>query len=196
MIKRIVLLMAVVLVAGLVSANAATWNVDQTHSSVGFKVRHLVVSKTSGVFTDFAGSVEFDGENLAAGSAELTVQVTSVDTDDEKRDNHLRSADFFDVENHPTMSFKSTKVVPGTGSEFQLVGDLTMKGITKEVTFDCDFNGVMDDPWGNKRAGFSAKTKIDRQDFDVSFSKALETGGLVVGNEVEIMLELELVSAK
>ena len=194
MFKYLFSFLALVLMLS-VSASAAEWKIDAPHSSVGFSVRHLVVSKTTGHFTAFSGTVSFDGQNVAGGSAEWTIQVASVDTDDQKRDDHLRGADFFDVEKFPAMTFKSTKVIPGEDGSFQLVGDLTIKGMTKEVTFDCEFNGVISDPWGGTRAGFSAGTSINRQDFGISWNKALDTGGLMVGNTVNITMEVELVKA-
>ncbi len=177
------------------TSNADNWSVDVAHSSIGFSVRHMVVAKTTGKFNDFEGTVQFDGKNIEKGSASIAAQVASIDTDDQKRDDHLRSADFFDVEKYPSMSFKSKKVVKGEGNEFQLVGDLTIKDVTKEVTFDCEFHGLVTDPMGNTRAGFSAETSIDRQDFNVKWNKTLDAGGLVVGNEVTVNLEIELVKA-
>lgn len=176
-------------------SSAATWNVDVAHSSVGFSVRHMVVSKTKGNFDEFTGSVEFDGKDLAAGSVDFNVQTATVDTDDEKRDEHLRSADFFEAATYPVMTFKSKKIT-ATGTNFKLVGDLTIKDVTKEVTFDCEFSGVLDDPWGNTRAGFSATTKIDRKEFNITFGNVMDNGGLVVGDEVTIEVELELIKAK
>lgn len=170
------------------------WSVDNAHSSVSFSVRHMVIAKTKGDFKDFEGTVHYDGNSFKGSSAEFTIKVASLDTDNEKRDEHLRSADFFDVEKYPDMTFKSTKVIPVDENNFKLVGDLTIKDVTREVTFDCEFYGSTADPWGNTRAGFSARSSINRQDFNITWSKALETGGLVVGDEVEIMMELELVS--
>jgi polyisoprenoid-binding protein YceI len=194
MFKYLFSFLALVLMLS-VSAGAAEWNIDAPHSSVGFSVRHLVVSKTTGHFTAFSGTVNFDGQNVAGGSAEWSIQVASIDTDDKKRDDHLRGADFFDVEKFPAMTFKSKKVIPGEDRKFQLLGDLTIKGITKEVTFDVEFNGAIKDPWGGTRAGFSAGTSINRQDFGISWNKALDTGGLMVGNTVNITMEVELVKA-
>ena len=191
--RRRLLSVAVLVALMGVSAQADQWHIDKVHSTVGFSVRHMVVSKVIGRFRDFTGSLNFDGKNVAAGTAEMTVQMTSIDTDEPKRDDHLRSADFFDVANFPTMTFKSKKVIPGKDGAFQLVGDLTLRGITKEVTFDCEFNGVVSDPWGGTRAGFSAQTKINRQDFKVSWNQTLDAGGVVVGDEVTVMLDLEWV---
>jgi len=195
MIKRITLTMLLLAVFAI-GANADTWNFDVAHSSVGFSTKHMVVSKVTGNFTKFEGSVEFDGENLVQGSVEVTIDVSSVDTNNEKRDDHLKTSEFLDAENYPQMTFKSKKVVSGGDNEFQIIGDLTLRGVTKEVTLESEFNGTVQDPWGGTRAGFSAETTINRQDFGVSFHKALETGGLVVSDKVKINLEIELVKAQ
>lgn len=190
---------ALCLVAVFATATAAeSWTVDPVHSIVEFSVRHMVISKVKGRFGEFAGTVDFDGKSPAGGSVELTVQIASIDTDDEERDGHLKSPDFFDAEKNPTMTFKSKKVVmvDGKTGEFKLIGDLTMAGTTKEVTFDCEFNGVAVDPWGNTKSGFSASTVINRQEFGLTWSKTIETGGLLVGNDITIVLELELLKTE
>lgn len=194
MFKKSLFMLLLVFAISSISS-AASWNVDVAHSSVGFSVRHMVVSKTKGNFDEFTGKIEFDGKDVAAGSVEFTVQTASVDTDDEKRDEHLRSADFFEAETYPVMTFKSKKIT-ATGTKFKMVGDLTIKDVTKEVTFDCEFSGALDDPWGNTRAGFSASSKIDRKEFNIAFGKVMDNGGLVVGDEVTIEVELELIKAK
>jgi polyisoprenoid-binding protein YceI len=187
------IVLVLMLTAGM--TQAATWSFDKAHSSIGFSVRHMVISKTTGNFDDFNGVLEFDGENVQSGKVELTVQMASVDTDDEKRDDHLRTEDFFDVDKYPIMIFKSTKITDLNGSNFKLTGILTIKDVSKEVTFDCEHNGTIKDPWGNTRAGFTAETEINRQDFNVSFSKILDGGGLLVGDNVEIKLELETIQS-
>lgn len=190
--KRLTAVILVVLILA-VGVTAAEWNVDVTHSSVGFSVSHLVISKVRGEFKEFEGTINFDGKEIAGGSVIFTIQMQSVDTEDEKRDNHLRSEDFFDVAKYETMSFKSTSVVPGEEGSFKLVGDFTMHGVTKEATFDCKFNGSITDPWGGTRAGFSAKGTINRQDFGITWSENLDAGGLIVGNDIEITLDMEVV---
>lgn len=196
MLKSIARTIAAFAVLGLAAVHAETWNVDKAHSSIGFTVKHLMVSKVHGLFKDFTGSIEWDGASLTAGSAEFTAQSASIFTDNEKRDNHLKSADFFAVDSFPTLTFKSTKVTPGTGENFKLTGNLTIRGITKEVTFDCTFNGTQKTPWGFTAASFSAETTINRQDFKVSWSKSLDGGGVVVSDEVKIAIELEVNNAK
>ncbi len=179
------------------SAAAADWKLDASHSEVGFTVRHMVVSKVSGQFTEFDGVITgFDGTKLAGGAVTITAKSASINTDNADRDKHLKSPDFFAVEEHPELKFVSTEVVPGEGNRFQLVGDLTIRGVTKPVTFDCEFNGLVTDPWGNTRAAFSAAAEINRQDFGVSWSKSLDAGGLVVSDNVQINLEIQAVQAK
>jgi polyisoprenoid-binding protein YceI len=196
MFRRLMVLIFVSL-ALVASARAQTWNIDPVHSHVGFTVRHMVITKVEGEFKDFAGAITgFDGKNVATGSVDVTIQIPSISTDNNQRDTHLKSPDFFDAAKFPTMTFKSKKIVKGTGDKFTMIGDLTMKGVTKEVTLDCTFNGTVVDPQGNTRAGFSATTTINRQDYGVSWNNSLADGGLVVGNDVVIDLEIEAVRAK
>jgi len=178
------------------SVQAAEWNLDQVHSAVEFSVRHLAISKIKGKFKEFEAKMVFDGKAVETGSVEFTIQVASLDSDNEKRDNHLKSSDFFAAEENPTITFKSKKVSAVKDGKFQITGDMTMRGVTKEVTFDCELLGVIDDPWGGTRAGFSAETTINRQDFGVSWNKTLDTGGFLVGNDVKLTLELEFIEAK
>jgi polyisoprenoid-binding protein YceI len=168
---------------------AGTWNVDASHSELGFVARHLMVTKVRGQFKEFEGTVKV-GDDLASSQVTAVVQLASVDTGSADRDNHLRSADFFDVENNPTMSFTSTEVTPTS-----LVGDLTIKGVTKQVTFDLDFNGLATDPWGNTKAGFEASTEINRKDFGLEWNVALEGGGVLVSEKIKINLDIQLVKA-
>ncbi len=195
MFKRLALASALVLTIAA-WASASEWTVDKAHSSIGFTVSHMVISKVPGKFTDFDGNVTFDPAHPADGSVSFTIQAASISTDNEKRDSHLKSADFFDVEKYPEITFVSTKVEPGNDNHYQITGDLTMRGVTKPVTFDAVLNGVVDDPWGNTKSGFTATTTINRQDFGVNWSKTLDTGGLVAGNDVDITVELELTETK
>ena len=171
--------------------HAEKWTVDGAHSSVNFSVRHLVISKTKGAFKDFTGDITFSEKDISHSSVNFTVQMASVDTENKDRDDHLKSPDFFDVEKFPTMIFKSKKIIKGDGGKFQLVGDLTIRDATNEITFECEFAGIAKDPWGNTKAGFSAETTINRQDFNVKWSKSLDGGGLVVGDDVQVNLEIE-----
>jgi polyisoprenoid-binding protein YceI len=165
------------------------WSVDASHSEVGFTARHLMVSKVRGRFTDYTATITV-APNVLDSKVEATVQLESVETRDEKRDAHLKSADFFHVEEHPTMSFVSTGIREN-GSDFYLDGDLTIRGTTHPVTFDLEFNGVADAPWGGTSAGFSAETEINRKDFGLEWNVALESGGVLVSEKVKISLEIE-----
>jgi polyisoprenoid-binding protein YceI len=169
---------------------AGTWAIDTSHSSVNFKVKHLGVAKTRGRFTQFEGTVEV-GERPEDTTVAVTIDAASVDTHDSGRDDHLRSADFFDVANHPSLTFRSTGV-SGGGSDWKLDGELTIAGVTKPVTLDVEFEGVVVDPWGNTKAGFVASTTVNREDFGLTWNAALETGGFLVGKTVTIDLEVEL----
>jgi len=177
------------------SAHGADWAIDGSHTNVGFKVKHLAVSWVRGNFSKAEGTISFDGKDLSTLKADVTIPIETVDTDNAKRDEHLRSPDFFDAANHPTMTFKSKKVtdISKDGTEFKLVGDLTIRGTTKEVTLEVeDWTAGVVDPWGNTKAGGTATTTINRFDFGLEWNNLLETGGLVVGEDVKIELELEL----
>ena len=170
-----------------------TWTVDASHSNIGFSVRHLMVAKVRGRFADFAGTITVAEDRLAS-KVEATVQAGSVDTRDEGRDGHLRSGDFFDVENHPTWTLVSTGIA-AKGSDYVLHTQLTIKGVTKSVDFALEFDGVAVDPWGNTKAGFTAEAEINRKDFGLEWNAAREAGGVVVGEAVKITLEIEALKA-
>jgi polyisoprenoid-binding protein YceI len=165
------------------------WAVDPSHSEVGFTARHLMVSKVRGRFTDYEATVTI-APNVLDSTVEATVQLESVETKDEKRDAHLRSADFFHTDQHPTMTFRSTGIREN-GRDFYLDGDLSIRGVTKPVTFDLEFNGVVTTPWGGQSAGFSAETEINRKDWGLEWNVALESGGVLVSEKVKIALEIE-----
>ncbi len=176
------------------AALADDYAIDGSHTEVGFKVRHNTISWVKGRFGEVDGTVTWDGKSPKSVTASIAIDVASIDTENKKRDDHLRNPDFFDVANHPTATFTSKKVssVERDGS-FQLVGDLQMRGVTKEVTLDVEpIAGPVQDPWGNTRVGTTATVTIDRQDFGISWSKLLDAGGLVVGNDVHLTLEIEL----
>lgn len=172
------------------------FNIDTVHSSVEFSVRHMMMARVRGKFGKFNGHIAIEGDGLIPSRAEVNIETASVDTGVEDRDKHLRSGDFFNVEKFPTMSFKSKRVENASDESFQLIGDLTLHGITKEVTLDVEIGGKQKDPWGNERVGYSAKARIERKDFGLTWNQALETGGIVVGNRVDIMLEVQGVLAK
>jgi polyisoprenoid-binding protein YceI len=170
------------------------WQIDPSHSTVGFSVRHMVVSTVHGRFKVFDGSIEIDDANPANSSVEAHAETASIDTTDENRNNHLRSADFFDAEKYPTITFKSTKVEPTGDDTYQVTGDLTMHGVTKAVTFTVERSETIKDPYGNQRFGLEAKTKINRRDWGLSWGAVLEAGGAVVSDEVRLNLDLEAIS--
>jgi polyisoprenoid-binding protein YceI len=171
----------------------ATWNIDTAHSAIHFSVRHMVVSRTRGRFTKWSGQIEFDPARPLEASVKIDIDPASVDTAEEQRDAHLRSADFFDVEKYPQATFRSTKVEERGEGRYLVTGDLTVHGITRSVVLDAVFEGSAKDPWGGERAGFSAGTTLDRNAFGLGWNKLLEAGGVLVGDKVELQLEVEAV---
>ena len=169
-----------------------TYVIDPVHTELGFAVRHMAVSKVRGRFGTFEGTLEL-AASPEDSKASVTIDASSVDTRDENRDGHLRTNDFFDVENHPTWSFTTTGVKAEGPTDFKVEGDLTIRGVTRPVTLDVSFEGVVTDPYGNHRVGFSASTTVNRDDFGVSFGAVMEAGGLVVAKKVDIQIELEAV---
>ncbi len=176
-------------------AEVTKWNLDKDHTTLGFEVVHMVVSKTQGKFTEYSGTVEMDAEKQEFKKIEAVIQAASVTTDHQKRDDHLRSADFFDVKNFPTMTYKM-KSYTKSGDQYTAIGDFTLLEVTKEITLVGTFNGMAQDPWGNTRAGFTAEGILNRKDFGMKFSKLLDNGGLVVGDEVKLKLEIEVIKEK
>jgi polyisoprenoid-binding protein YceI len=175
------------------NTSATTWTVDASHAEVGFSVRHLMISTVRGRFGGVSGTVVLDDRNPSASKADVTIDVATIDTRQEQRDAHLRSPDFFDAENHPTMRFVSTRVEGDITSEFKLIGNLTIRGVTREIALDVTAEGRGRDPWGNDRAGFSAKGKINRGEFGLSWNQVLEAGGVTVSDEVKISIDAEIV---
>jgi len=178
-----------------VYAEPARWNLDSEHSTIEFRVTHMVVSKTTGWFTDYAGFVDMNADDGTVTAIEATIKAESVNTNHVKRDTHLRNAEFLDVKLYPTMTFKM-KSYKKTAEGFTAVGDLTLHGVTKDVTLVGRYNGATRDPWGNDRAGFSAEGKLNRKDFGMVWNKTLDNGGLVVSDEVQIRLDIECIKAK
>lgn len=170
---------------------AGTWTIDPVHSEVGFTVRHMMVSKVRGRFGTFSGTL-VTGEKLLDSTVTAEIDLSSIDTNNAQRDDHIRSADFFEVETYPTMTYRSTGLRVD-GDEYVLDGELTLKGVTRQVPLRLEFNGFGPDAYGGTRAGFTAIAQIDRRDFNVNFNAALETGGLVVADKVTIQLEIEAV---
>jgi polyisoprenoid-binding protein YceI len=172
------------------SADAATYSVDKTHSEASFQIRHLV-SKVRGGFEDFSGTIQLDRQNVERSSVEFTIAAASIDTAVPDRDAHLRGADFFDAEKHPEITFSSTRVVPDGEDRFQVTGDLTMRGVTRQITLPVEYTGEVRDPWGNVKAGFETGTTLNRKDFGMIWNAALDQGGVVLGDEVKITINLE-----
>ena len=177
-----------------VSSHAATWQIDPDHSSFQFKIRHLMISNVKGDFTKSKGVVTIDDKDITNLRVEITIDAASVNTDNAKREEHLRSGDFFDVAKYPTITFVSKKVIKDSPDRLKVIGDLTIHGITKEITVDVEGpTPEVKDPWGGLRRGATATTRINRKDFGLTWNRALETGGVVVGDEVNIYVEVELV---
>jgi polyisoprenoid-binding protein YceI len=168
------------------------WAVDPSHSHVEFSVKHLMIATVKGRFADVQGTVVIDEAEPSRSEVDVTIAVASIDTRAAQRDEHLRSADFFDVEKFPTLTFKSRRI-ERDGDDFKLIGDLTIRGITREVTLDVTEHGRQTDPWGGQRAGFEAVGKIKRSDFGLTWNQALETGGVMVGDDVKLSIDVELV---
>ena len=178
--------------AGATAASAESLTIDRDHSTVGFSVRHIF-TRVTGRFQDFEGTIEFDEKDLSSASVSIRIRVASVDTNVEARDKDLRSKRFFDAEKFQTLDFESTSVSKGTGGKFRITGFLTMHGVKKEVVLDAEFFGKGKDPWGNLRYGFHAETAVSREEFGMKWNEVLETGGVLVGDEVTITLDIEAV---
>ena len=170
-----------------------SYQIDKGHSEVAFQVRHLL-TKVRGQFGDFGGTIAFDEENPANSTVNVTIQATSISTQTGDRDNHLRSADFFDVDKYPTLAFTSASVTPRSADAFDVVGDLTIHGVTKQVTLPVSYLGTAKDPWGNEKAAFETELTINRKDFGLNWNAALETGGFLVGDDVKISLSIQAVA--
>lgn len=174
-------------------AQTSTWKFDKPHSNIGFSISYLAISDVTGRLTEFDGSIISNPNDFTNAQVDVGIDVASINTENEKRDNHLRSAEFFDVEKYPKITFKS-KSFKKTGDKiYKITGDLTIKDKTKEVVLDAELKGVVKDPWGKTRAGFKVTTSIDRYDYDMTWNKTLESGGLLVGKTVDIILNVELV---
>jgi len=192
--KSLLVAIFAVLAAPGFAQNQNTWRIDTNHSSAQFSVRHMGISKVQGQFTKVSGAVDFDEKDITRSSVTATIDIGSVDTRVESRDNDLRSPNFFDVAKYPAMTFQSKKIIQSGSGTLQVVGDLTLHGVTREVTLNVDGpSPAIKDPGGNLRRGFEATTKIVRQDFGLTYDKALGTGELVVGNDVSITLDIEIV---
>ncbi|HEY0971941.1 MAG TPA: YceI family protein [Gemmatimonadales bacterium] len=173
-----------------------TWTIDASHSAAEFSAKHMMITTVKGRIADISGTVTIDEARPERSSAEVELATASIDTRAEQRDQHLRSADFLDVENFPTITFRSTRIDGASakeGESFRVVGDLTIRGVTREVVLDATYEGRGMDPWGGERVSFSAATKIDRRDFGLTWNAALEAGGVLVSNDIRISLEVQAV---
>ncbi|AIE60154.1 YceI family protein [Bacillus methanolicus] len=169
------------------------WAIDTAHSSVEFSVKHMMIARVKGSFDNFSAAIEADPTDLTTANIEFNVDAASINTRNNDRDAHLRSADFFDAEKYPSLSFKSTKIVKTDDDEYEVTGDLTIRGVTRQETFTVTFEGQGKDPWGNEKAGFSAEGKINRSDYGLTWNAALETGGVLVGDQIKISLSIEAI---
>jgi len=181
-----------------IGANAqnTNWNIDPTHTNVKFSVTHLMVTEVDGNFKTFNGKVVAPTPDFNNASVEFSVDVNSINTDNTDRDNHLKGDDFFNAAKYPQMTFKSSSFKKVKDNKYELIGDLTIRDVTKRVTFDVKYNGIMKDPWGNTKAGFQGKGKINRKDYNLKWSVLTEAGGMVVSDEVEIVVNIELSQGK
>lgn len=172
------------------------WTIDASHSNIQFTVSHMVVAEVTGRFKEFSGTVTASKDDFSDGKAQVTIKVNSIDTDNTKRDEHLKSADFFDSEKYPEMTFTSTGVRIASGNKYIITGNLTMKGVTRSIELDAVYRGQVKDPWGGTRAGWKAKSSLDRFDYGLTWNKAIEAGGLVVGREINLDFNIELIREK
>ncbi|HEX2534495.1 MAG TPA: YceI family protein [Chitinophagaceae bacterium] len=170
-----------------------TWTLDPTHSELGFKIKHLMISNVTGSFKKFTAEAVTEGEDFTSAQIRLTAEMASIFTNNEQRDAHLRNSDFFEADRYPELTFQSTRMERIDSDTYSLYGDLTLKGVTKPVKLSIEYNGVIKDPWGGERAGFVVTGKINRSDWGINFNALLETGGVALSNEVKIFSEIQLV---
>ncbi|MDN3294298.1 YceI family protein [Streptomyces ficellus] len=175
------------------TALTGTYTIDPSHSSIGFTARHAMVTNVRGAFTEYEGTLHLDGANPAASSASIDVKIASIDTGNADRDGHLRSADFFDAEQFPLMTFRSTSVEALGGTDYRITGDLTIKGVTRPINIDLEFNGAAKDPFGNERVGFEGKAELLRSEWGLTWNAALETGGVLVSDKIKLTFEISAI---
>jgi polyisoprenoid-binding protein YceI len=167
------------------------WNVDATHSSIDFTIRHMMIAKVKGSFNSFEAQIEADPEDLTNANVEFSIDLSSIDTRNADRDNHLRTGDFFDIEQYPKMTFQSTSITKKGDGEYNVTGNVTLHGVTRPETFVVSFEGAGKDPWGNEKVGFSGNGSLKRSDYGLTYNAALETGGVLIGDEVKVFIEVE-----
>jgi polyisoprenoid-binding protein YceI len=192
--KRMFFTFLIVLLAGLSNnVKAVEWRFDHPHTNIGFSITHLVISDVTGRFNEFDGTFSSPGDDFEGSRVSITIKTASIDTDNEKRDKHLRSADFFDAEKHPEITFKSTSFEKVGDKKYKISGQFMMNGVTRDIALEATLTGVIDDPWGGTRAGFKATTTLDRYDYNLTYNKALETGGFLIGRDVDVVINVELI---
>lgn len=175
----------------MTNTTAKKWAVDTAHSSVDFSVKHMMISKVKGSFHEFGAEVSADPQDLTGADVSFSIKVNSIDTRSQDRDNHLRSADFFEVETYPEITFRSTDVKKTGEDEYEMTGDVTIKGVTRQETFKVEYEGSGQDPWGNQKVGFTADGKINRKNYGLTWNQTLETGGVLVGEDIKINLQIQ-----
>lgn len=185
-----------ILTISILSANSTTWNFDKTHTQVKFTVTHLLITEVEGFFNSYDGSVVTENENFENAQISFSADIKSIDTDNEKRDQHLQSEDFFAAEQFPKLSFEGKSLTKIDDKNYKLVGDLTIRGVTKEIQLNARLNGIVNDPWGNTKAGFKISGTLNRFDFGLKWNALIETGGAVVSEEVELEINAQLVKVK
>lgn len=168
------------------------WEIDKGHTKIGFSVSHMVISEVEGYFKDYSGSVATENDDFSNAEIEFSVNTNSIFTDNEMRDNHLRSDDFFNSEKYPQMIFKSSSIKKVSGNKYKLIGDLTIRDVTRQIELDVKYNGIVNDPWGNTKSGFKITGSLNRFDYNLKWNAAVESGGLLVGKEVDLIINLEL----
>lgn len=191
--KKIELFAALFLLLGITIQAQTAWKIDEAHSKVQFSVSHMVISDVTGQFRKFDGSITSAGDDFSKGRVEMTMQVASINTDNEKRDEHLKSADFFDAQKYPEIKFVGKSLKKVKGNKYKLTGNFTMKGVTRPITLDVIYGGVIKDPYGRVRSGFKVSGTINRFDYNLKWNNMLETGGAVVGKDVNLVCNIELV---
>lgn len=171
------------------------WNIDAAHSGIGFSIRHMVVAKVRGRFAKYTGSVQLDEDDFTRSTLDVAIDASSIDTGAPQRDVHLRSADFFDADAFPELRYRSQRIEKLTGDRYRVIGELTIRDVTREVPLEVEYGGRATDPWGNERAGFVARASLDRKDFGLGWNQVLEAGGVLVGDRVDIDIEVAVVKA-
>ena len=194
--KTLIIIAATLILTVSLTFAQTTWDFDKSHSKIGFSVTHLVITDVEGNFKEFEGSITTSGDDFENAKIEFSANVASINTENEKRDEHLRSDDLFEAEKFPQLTFKSKSFSKVDDKNYKLVGDLTIRDVTKEVELNVVYNGTVEDPWGNTKSGFSLEGEINRFDYNLKWNKTIEAGGLVVGEDVTILAKLQLVKQK